>query len=62
MYAVMKTECDAKNRAYVFILESGLLEEFRRWNNSHGKSDAHSRAVEYLATRLQQGSGNSNGS
>ena len=55
VYAAIETECDAKNRAYAFILESGLLDEFRQWSSSHGESDAHGRAVEYLTRTAAAG-------
>ena len=41
VYAAIETECDAKNRAYAFILKSGLLDEFRQWTEDHTGEDPH---------------------
>lgn len=56
----METERDAKNRAYAFILESGLLDEFRQWTEEHAEDDPHRLCIELLenlADKRQTGTG-----
>ena len=48
VYATIVEECDAKIRAYAFILESGLLDEFRRWADDRAGEDPHRLCMESL--------------
>ncbi|MDE6860924.1 MAG: hypothetical protein K2J65_10995 [Duncaniella sp.] len=45
-------ECNAKNRAYAFILEKGLLNEFKQHDKEYRNEDAHSIAVANLLSKI----------
>lgn len=50
VYAAYELENTAKDKAYWFILDSGLLDKFTEWSRTHAEEeDPHGRCVEVLA-------------
>ena len=50
VYAAYEVECDAKNKAYCFILASGLLDRFTEWSRTHAdEEDPRGKCVELLS-------------
>lgn len=47
-YEDFKTEMDAKNRAYAFILSNNLFEPFKAFCLRHRRNNHHKDAVDYL--------------
>lgn len=53
-YEMFKTEMDAKNQAYVFILSNNLLDKFRVFCRNYKSSNPHQDAFNYLYYNLNQ--------
>lgn len=53
-YEQYKTEMDAKNRAYAFILLCDLYEEFVAFCRLDEQTDPHEEAVNYLLNNLNR--------
>ena len=45
-------ECDAKNRAYAFIIEKGLIREFASYCHLHANDNPHAAAVAGLYAKI----------
>jgi hypothetical protein len=53
-YEQFKTEMDAKNRAYAFILLCDLYDEFVAFCRLDEQTDPHEAAVNYLCNNLNR--------
>lgn len=53
-YEQYKTEMDAKNRAYAFILLCDLYDEFVAYCRLDEQTDPHEAAVNYLCNNLNR--------